>query len=156
MGIRDRVVSAARDIGGRAKDSVRRTVAPTDFERMAKIKSETARRKQQNERNEALTRAYEERQKERKRAEDIRRRMEKARQPVTQPRQSRMLQYSSGPSFGGYGGYELFGAPPEPRRRENTMDPFPQMDTGWNTIWDAPQSAEPQRRRRKSTKRRRR
>lgn len=155
MGIRDRVVSAARDIGSRAKDSVRRTVAPTDFERMAKIKSETARRKQQNERNEALTRAYEERQKERKRAEDIRRRMEKARQPVTQPRQSRMLQYSSGPSFGGYGGYELFGAPPEPRRRETRMDPFPQMDPGWNTIWDTPQAATPRRRERKSTRRRR-
>lgn len=155
MGIRDRVVSAARDIGSRAKDSVRRTVAPTDFERMAKIKSETARRKQQNERNEALTKAYEERQKERKRAEDIRRRMEKARQPVTQPRQSRMLQYSSGPSFGGYGGYELFGAPPEPRRRETRMDPFPQMDPGWNTIWDTPQAATPRRREKKSTRRRR-
>lgn len=154
MGIKDRVASAARDLGSRAKESVRRNVAPTDFERMAKIKSETARRKRENERNEALTKAYEERQKERKRAEDIRRRMEKAREPVTPPRQIRMPQYSSGPSFGGYGGYDLFGAPPEPRRRETRMDPFPQMDTGWNTIWDAPQPAEPQRR--KSTKRRRR
>ena len=146
MGIKDRVASAARDLGSRAKDSVRRTVAPTDFERMAKIKSETARRKRENERNEAFTKAYEERQKERKRAEDIRRRMEKAREPVTPPRQTRMPQYSSGPSFGGY---DLFGAPPEPRRRETRMDPFPQMDTGWNTIWDAPQPASQKRRRRK-------
>ena len=146
MGIKDRVASAARDLGSRAKDSVRRTVAPTDFERMAKIKSETARRKRENERNEAFTKAYEERQKERKRAEDIRRRMEKAREPVTPPRQTRMRQYSSGPSFGGY---DLFGAPPEPRRRETRMDPFPQMDTGWNTIWDAPQPASQKRRRRK-------
>lgn len=153
MGVRDRVASAARDLGSRAKDSVRRTVAPTDFERMAKIKSETARRKRENERNEALTKAYEERQKERRRAEDLRRRMEKAREPVTPPRQTRMPQYSSGPSFGGY---DLFGSPPEPRRRETRMDPFPQMGPGWNTIWDAPQPAEPQRRRRKSTKRRRR
>lgn len=146
MGIKDRVTSAARDLGSRAKDSVRRTVAPTDFERMAKIKSETARRKRENERNEALTKAYEERQKERRRAEDIRRRMEKAREPVTPPRQTRMPQYSSGPSFGGY---DLFGAPPEPRRRETRMDPFPQMDTGWNTIWDAPHPASQKRRRRK-------
>lgn len=146
MGIKDRVTSAARDLGSRAKDSVRRTVAPTDFERMAKIKSETARRKRENERNEALTKAYEERQKERRRAEDLRRRMEKAREPVTPPRQTRMPQYSSGPSFGGY---DLFGAPPEPRRRETRMDPFPQMDTGWNTIWDAPQPASQKRRRRK-------
>lgn len=149
MGIKDRVTSAARDLGSRAKDSVRRTVAPTDFERMAKIKSETARRKRENERNEALTKAYEERQKERRRAEDIRRRMEKAREPVTPPRQTRVPQYSSGPSFGGYGGYDLFGSPPEPRRRETRMDPFPQMGPGWNTIWDAPQPASQKRRRRK-------
>lgn len=44
MSITDKIKEKASNVGRQAYDSVRRTVAPTDFERMARIKSETARR----------------------------------------------------------------------------------------------------------------
>lgn len=54
MSITDRIKEKASNVGRQAYDSVRRTVAPTDFERMARIKSETARRTRDNERQRQL------------------------------------------------------------------------------------------------------
>lgn len=54
MSITDKIKEKASNVGRRAYDSVRRTVAPTDFERMARIKSETARRTRDNERQRQL------------------------------------------------------------------------------------------------------
>lgn len=133
MTIKERIATAAKDLGSRAKDTVRKTVAPTDLERMAKIKSETARRKHENERKEHYVKALEEREAARRKSESLRKRELKAQGDSGAKRAMQQI----GQNSIGMGGSDFLGLPQEPRRSSNARKEQ-SLPAGprWNTIWD--------------------
>ena len=146
MSITDKIKEKASNVGRRAYDSVRRTVAPTDFERMARIKSETARRTRDNERQRQLNNELAKRNAARNESVRLRQQRDRltGRAQAYQRTQEQLRRI-------GDNSMDLFGSPSSRYSQEQTGS------IGILRMYDPPREPQrhPRRKKRKTTRRRR-
>ncbi|MDE2519339.1 MAG: hypothetical protein O0X93_03885 [Methanocorpusculum sp.] len=169
MTITDKLKRTAQSAAHRAYDSVRRTVAPTDFERMAKIKSETARRTRENERQRQYNKELLKRNAARNESERLRQQRDKLTGRTEAGRRTRetierigtnSMELFGGmygpagqqPPSGNIGILRMYDTPPQQSHRRRQE---PSGNIGFLRMYDPPQPQRQPRRRKKTSSRKR-